>query len=267
MPVPTSAEVPAVAPWRAAADTYRAARAGLMARARTEVVGAVGLRPGQRVAVLCSGVGREAVLAARLIGPDGSVLAVDNDSAALRRLDAATSGRLPITTQVADVEDLELDAGSLDAILCCFGIHLLRSPELAVTRWITALRPGGRLGLTSWARSGPNDLFAMIAGIAEEVTGSVSAVGGQDHRAHPAPPSATWTVEDEAIFPNPDAFAWSVANGPNLGGRLPRGETAQREFQQRVTAAARAYYGDAPAVERLRCEVSVHTAPRDLHLP
>lgn len=99
---------------------------------------------------LGSGPGFGAIQAARRIGPQGRVIAVDRSEAALaflrrevEKLNAEAEGMAPIETVVEDGEELTLsevaDAGLLTHVL-----HHTDAPQRLVESLFRALVPGGR---------------------------------------------------------------------------------------------------------------------------
>jgi ubiquinone/menaquinone biosynthesis C-methylase UbiE len=77
-----------------------------------------GLRPGMRVLDVGCGPGEVSFVAARLVGPTGTVLGVDaaSDVVALARTRAADKGLSAVTFQQATIADLAVDG--VDAVGC-----------------------------------------------------------------------------------------------------------------------------------------------------
>jgi SAM-dependent methyltransferase len=107
-----------------------------------------GLAEGSTVVDLGCGPGYTTLDLAKVVGPEGRVIAVDRDAErSLPRLleRAAAAGFSNIETQAADLESFDLDAGSVDGV---YGRWILMYlPETAaldlVRRSIRWLRPGG----------------------------------------------------------------------------------------------------------------------------
>ena len=70
---------------------------------------------------------------------------------ARRRADA---DGLPLTTQVADAEDLPFEDASFDVVLSTVGVMFTPNPERAAAELLRVVRPGGRIGLASWTPEG-----------------------------------------------------------------------------------------------------------------
>jgi SAM-dependent methyltransferase len=77
------------------------------------------LKPGERVADLGAGTGLLTLMAAKSVGAKGLVYAVDSDEACLRRLstEADDLGLHNIQNVIADIRDVPLEKGELDAVL------------------------------------------------------------------------------------------------------------------------------------------------------
>lgn len=113
---------------------------------------AVDVRAGWRVLDVAAGNGNAALAAARR-GCD--VTAADYVEelldAANRRAEAEA---LPLTTRVADAEDLPFADSSFDAVLSTFGVMFTPNPERAAGELLRVCRPGGRIGLANWTPDG-----------------------------------------------------------------------------------------------------------------
>jgi SAM-dependent methyltransferase len=113
---------------------------------------AVDVRAGWQVLDVATGNGNAALAAARR-GCD--VTAADYVEGLLdgakRRAEAEA---LPLTTQVADAEDLPFADGSFDAVLSTFGVMFTPNPVRAAAQLLRVCRPHGRIGLANWTPDG-----------------------------------------------------------------------------------------------------------------
>jgi len=120
-------------------------QAALLDPLTERVFQAAGLRPGMRVLDLGSGAGDVAMLAARLVGPNGEVIGVERDPAAV----AAVTTRLRregfsnVRVVQGDVQTLDRVIGGFDAIVGRFVLMYLPDPVAALARAARLLRPGG----------------------------------------------------------------------------------------------------------------------------
>lgn len=130
----TSPEFDLVTPlvWGPAGET-------LVARAQVSL--------GDRVLDICSGTGASALAAARVVGPDGHVTAVDfaADLIDRGRTSAYAAGLRNIDFRVGDVTALSgHDQGEYDVLTCGFGVFFLPDMDNSVRNLLPLLRPGGR---------------------------------------------------------------------------------------------------------------------------
>jgi ubiquinone/menaquinone biosynthesis C-methylase UbiE len=112
-----------------------------------DVLKRAGLRPGMRVLDIGCGIGDVALLAGELVGPTGSVLAIDRSAAAVetaeRRIARARQyGTIRCT--VADLDSFVPDE-TFDAIIGRLILMYLPDPAGTLRRLAGHLRPGGIL--------------------------------------------------------------------------------------------------------------------------
>ncbi len=123
---------------------------------------AVELRAGARVLDVACGHGNTALAAARrFTRVDG----VDYVEALLERArERARAERFDIDFRFGDAEELPFDDDSFDTTLSSFGVMFAPRAELAARELVRVAKPGGRIGLASWTRSGLiGQVFAVMS--------------------------------------------------------------------------------------------------------
>jgi len=142
---------------------------------------AVDLAAGSQVLDVAAGNGNASLAAARRgCAVTASDYVGELLEGAARR--AAAEG-LPLTTEVADAENLPYEDASFDAVLSTFGVMFVPNPQRAAEEMLRVCRPGGRIGLTNWTPEGFIGQMFKIVG------------------AHVAPPAGVpspllWGTED-----------------------------------------------------------------------
>ncbi|MEU9026624.1 class I SAM-dependent methyltransferase [Streptomyces sp. NPDC048383] len=117
-----------------------------------ELVGACGVRPGDRVLDVAAGAGNAAIPAA-LAGAD--VVASDLTPELLevgRNLAGVRGARLE--WREADAEQLPFADGEFDVVMSSFGIMFAPHHRLAADELVRVCRPGGTVGLANWTPQG-----------------------------------------------------------------------------------------------------------------
>jgi predicted methyltransferase len=114
-----------------------------------EVIEALGLGPGGRVADVGCGDGWFVLRLAGRVGPEGRVYGVDVDESALDRLRRTVEreGLAQVEIVLGATDDPRLPAGELDAVLIVNAYHEMEEYDAMLAGVFRALRPGGRLAL------------------------------------------------------------------------------------------------------------------------
>lgn len=141
---------------------------------------ALDLQPGEDVLDIAAGIGETGLLAAQQVGAHGSVILADHAEAMLaaarRRADQLQVRN--VETKCLNAESLDLEVGSLDAILCRWGFMLMADPDAALRECRRVLRPGGRIALAVWD-SPPRNPWAWGPAAALLERGLISAPPSQ----------------------------------------------------------------------------------------
>lgn len=134
----------------AVAPTYDQLGVPFFAPIAEHLVSLLSPRPGDAVIELGCGRGALTVPLARAVGADGSVRACDVSSgmAALAR---TAVERLPqVEVTLMNAAEPTYDPGSADVVAASLVLFFLPDPLDALRRWARLLKPGGRIGLTTF---------------------------------------------------------------------------------------------------------------------
>ncbi len=108
------------------------------------------LRPGQTVLEVGPGNGRYTLAAARRLGAEGKLVAIDIEPKMIERVQARiqAEGVTNIQARVANVHALPFDDASFDAVFMMTVIGEIPRPERAMAQFFRVLRPGGTLAFS-----------------------------------------------------------------------------------------------------------------------
>ncbi|GAA0520762.1 hypothetical protein Ade02nite_94650 [Paractinoplanes deccanensis] len=134
------------------------------------VIRAVAPRPGDRVLDVGCGRGAALLPAARLVGPTGHVTGIDLAPGMVAHTARATSGARNVTIQLGDAQRPDFPAKSFDVITAALVLFFLPDPPSALTTYHQLLKPGGRLGFSSFAA--PDQRYAKTMRILARFAGS-----------------------------------------------------------------------------------------------
>ncbi len=116
------------------------------------MVEALALQPGQRVLELAAGPGDTGFMAAELVRPGGTLISSDGADAMLdvARARAVELGIDNVEFKQLELEWIDLETASVDAVLVRWGIMLIVDPEAAAREIRRILRSGGRAAFAVW---------------------------------------------------------------------------------------------------------------------
>ena len=115
------------------------------------------LTPGADVLDVAAGRGAVLFAAAQQVGPSGRVWGIDLSADMVRETlaDIHRAGWQQVTMQQMDAEQLDFPAAAFDRVLCGLAVWFFPQPHRALHEFFRVLRPGGRVGLTTWADDCP----------------------------------------------------------------------------------------------------------------
>lgn len=138
-------------------------------RAVTDVmVEMLQLKPGEKVLDLACGAGEPALTLAPKVSPGGRVLGLDLSAAmveATRARAKAVDGVDVEFRQISNETDLPVRPAEFDAATCRFGLMFMPDPVAAIKALHNALRPGGRIAVSTWGPPERNPIGAVRAEI------------------------------------------------------------------------------------------------------
>jgi SAM-dependent methyltransferase len=142
--------------WQKAAAHYQ----GTFATATREFAGALldaaGVAPGMAVLDLCCGAG---LIAGEAAARGAVVTGLDFSPAMLAEARAAHPA---LHFAEGDAEAMPFPDVSFDIVVSSFGIHHVPRPARALAEAFRVLRPGGTLGITTWAAPADNIAWKLL---------------------------------------------------------------------------------------------------------
>jgi len=164
------------------------------AEATQSMLEAAGLGPGDHVLDIAAGTGDQSLLAARLVGPGGSILATDlsAEMLAIAARVVQQEGLTNITLRVMDAEHLDLQDNTFDAVICRLGLMLIPNLQPALREIRRVLKPGGKLAALIWSVPENNPLISLPLAIVSRY-----ARGASSRPSHPLALSDATVFERE----------------------------------------------------------------------
>jgi SAM-dependent methyltransferase len=212
------------------------------------VLGLAGLQPGMRVLDVGCGTGDVSFLAARLVGPDGAVIGVDRDPAAIELARSRTSLD-SVRFLVDDANHLDLDV-PIDAVVGRQVLMHLPEPAAALRHLRALLAPGGLMAFQEpdWAGAGAHPHCPLVALTLDRIRETLRRTGADERAglrlrqvlgdAGLAYPQAILGARVEG---GPDSLVYAelAATTRDLLGAMERGGVAMPEEVAVDTLAAR----------------------------
>lgn len=153
--------------WQAAAEAWHRwgpTLAAWLGPATETMLDMAGVGPGSRVLDVAAGAGEQTLVAARRVGPSGSVLATDISPNILEfaAAEARDAGLSNVETRVVDGENLdELDEGSFDAVISRVGLIYFPDQQKALAGMRRVLKPGGKIAAIVYSTAERNQFFSI----------------------------------------------------------------------------------------------------------
>jgi ubiquinone/menaquinone biosynthesis C-methylase UbiE len=166
-PVRTWASAEAAQIWRQGA----ARRAATLAVATEGMLAGAAITSGMRVLDVAAGTGDQTLIAARVVGPSGAVLATDISASMLEGAQEAAreAGLDNIVTHVADASALDLPSDSFDAAICRFGLMFVPDLAAALGHVRRVLKPGARFAALVWSTEDKNPYIGLQLKLVREM--------------------------------------------------------------------------------------------------
>ena len=135
---------------------------GRTAPVSERLVELAGIKPGDKVLDVAAGAGEPSLTAARVVGPEGSVIATDISTNMLTagRERAAAAGIDNVEFVESDASALDFPPESFDAALSRWGIIFEPDGEATAARVRGFLKPGAKMAISSW---GPPERSPMLS--------------------------------------------------------------------------------------------------------
>jgi ubiquinone/menaquinone biosynthesis C-methylase UbiE len=140
------------------------------------VMDILGIGPGKNVADIGAGSGWFTVRAARRVGENGTVYAVDINPEAIHHITdrAQKEGLQHVTTILSHSDDALLPPNSVDAVLLLKTYHEVAKPQSLLRNLRASLRAGAKVGIIDRNGNGENH------GVAKEVVMREAAASGYE---------------------------------------------------------------------------------------
>ncbi len=146
------------------ARTFTGVHANLVdfqAETSARLIAEAGIGPGMDVLDIGSGSGVPALEIARIVGPDGSVVATDPSPIFLDALRAniAAAGLTNIEVVQSSASGLPFDGARFDAATCHMGVMFFADIAKSLAKIRHVLRPGTRVAFAAWGPPADNNFF------------------------------------------------------------------------------------------------------------
>jgi ubiquinone/menaquinone biosynthesis C-methylase UbiE len=140
-----------------AASTYDAIGPRFFAQLGQRLVEVAQVTSGATVLDVAAGRGAVLFAAADQVGPDGRAVGIDLAENMVRetQADIQRTGRHHVEMIQMGADQLDFPDASFDWVLCGFALWFFPQPHQTLQEFFRVLKPGGRVGLTTWAEDCP----------------------------------------------------------------------------------------------------------------
>lgn len=149
------------------------ARADMMGEATQLMLKAANVGPGKKVLDIAAGMGEQSMMAARMVGLEGSVVATDISESMLEAADmlAREEGITNISTTVMDAQELIFPPQSFDAAISRHGLMFIPNLDQTLSGVFNVLREGGAFAALVWSKAENNPAFHIPMKLLYQISG------------------------------------------------------------------------------------------------
>jgi SAM-dependent methyltransferase len=215
--------------WESRRDELRAATMPVSAW----MIEAIDPQPGDTLLELAAGTGDTGLLAAELVEPGGTLISSDFSPEMLQTAQrrAEELGVHNVRFKQIDAEtSIDLEAASVDGVLCRWGYMLMAEPEHALRETRRVLKPGRRVALAAWARPEDNPWSVLP-------TREMIARGMSEPPDPTVPGQFTWG-DDALIVQHLDAAGFTEHHVESLEFTIPYRSAADWWAAQEALSSA-----------------------------
>jgi len=160
------------APWTSVSEAYARTITPIFERYAGALLDLVGVDPTMRVLDVACGPGTTTLLAAARAS---RVSAIDFSPGMLEQLRLRVRGsasKIAVDAELMDAQRLTFHDGTFDAVVCSFGLMFVPDRARALEEMRRVLRPGGKIGLATWASRDKRPLMALAFDAARDAVGA-----------------------------------------------------------------------------------------------
>jgi len=138
--------------WDKAANYYESYWQQQLKPAQDLLLKSAAIQPGEKVLDIACGTGLVSFRAAEQAGPEGYVLAVDISDRMIELASKISAEKSVTNIQFTrmDAEQLTIEDGTFDVVICALGLMYVPDPLIALHEMKRVLKPGGRVVAAVW---------------------------------------------------------------------------------------------------------------------